>query len=463
LGPLHNIKTVRVTDTKILDVPMNLLARDAAVNGKIMNREKAVAFAVNHKAEPELMTFRYRLKDFHMLAAEDNFSQSEIKFNAGTFLMPREGNGANLEEMLEKACQDLGLEVYGLAALPKVKTHDLAVPRIAILHSWMNTQDEGWFRLAFDRLDIPYAYINLQDVRDEENLRARFDVIIFPPTGFFGKAQRIVNGIGGDSPVPWKKTEKYPNLGGPDSRDDIRGGLELKGVLHLKEFVEQGGLFIPITSSADLPASYGLVESVAVIKPQKLRVTGSVLSANITDITSPIGYGYDRNLGVYFSGGPVLEAGIKAATGGMEMEELFGGAAAKERASGRGSLKDPDVIQGRIQKVEKIVGVGTGIPAEYKDMFDLYMPADLKTVRVVMRFDTADKLLVSGLLEGGEELANKPAVVDVPVGKGHIVFFAIHPMWRYQTFGSFCLLFNAALNYQNLDAGRPKPAAPREK
>lgn len=463
LGPLHNVKTVRVTDTKILDVPMNLLARDAAVNGKIMNREKAVAFAVNHKAEPELMTFRYRLKDFHMLAAEDNFSQSEIKFNAGTFLMPREGNGANLEEMLEKACQDLGLEVYGLAALPKVKTHDLAVPRIAILHSWMNTQDEGWFRLAFDRLDIPYAYINLQDVRDEENLRARFDVIIFPPTGFFGKAQRIVNGIGGDSPVPWKKTEKYPNLGGPDSRDDIRGGLELKGVLHLKEFVEQGGLFIPITSSADLPASYGLVESVAVIKPQKLRVTGSVLSANITDITSPIGYGYDRNLGVYFSGGPVLEAGIKAATGGMEMEELFGGAAAKERASGRGSLKDPDVIQGRIQKVEKIVGVGTGIPAEYKDMFDLYMPADLKTVRVVMRFDTADKLLVSGLLEGGEELANKPAVVDVPVGKGHIVFFAIHPMWRYQTFGSFCLLFNAALNYQNLDAGRPKPAAPREK
>jgi hypothetical protein len=44
-----------------------------------------------------------------------------------------------------------------------------------------------------------------------------------------------------------------------------------------------------------------------------------------------------------------------------------------------------------------------------------------------------------------------------------IVFFAIHPMWRYQTFGSFCLLFNAALNYQNLEAGRPKPAVATEK
>jgi len=86
------------------------------------------------------------------------------------------------------------------------------------------------------------------------------------------------------------------------------------------------------------------------------------------------------------------------------------------------------------------------------------MPPDLKTVRIIMRFDTADKLLVSGLLEGGEELANKPAVVDAPLGKGHIVFFAINPMWRHQTIGSFFFLFNAALNYSNLDTGRPKPA-----
>jgi hypothetical protein len=459
LGPLFNVKTVRVTDTKILDAPMNILAKDAVIDGKILNKEKAVVFAVNHTAEPELMTFRYRLRDFRMLAAEDGFSQGDVKFNAGTFLIPKEGNGANLEEALAKACHDVGLTAYGLPALPKVATHDLATPRIAILHSWMNTQDEGWFRLAFDKLDIPYAYISLQDVRDEENLRAKYDVIIFPPTGFFGKSQRVVNGIGGETPVPWKKSEKYPNLGGPDSRDDIRGGLELKGILHLKEFVEQGGLFVPITSSSELPASYGLVESVAVAKPQKLRVVGSVLSANITDVMSPIGYGYDRNLGVYFSGGPVLETGMKALTGGMDIEEMFGGGGGKERPSGRGSLKDPDVIQGRIQKVEKIVGVGTGIPPEYKDLFDLYMPADLKTVRVIMRFDTADKLLVSGLLEGAEELAGKPAVVDAPVGKGHIVFFAINPMWRYETIGSFFLLFNAALNYQNLDAGRPKPAA----
>jgi hypothetical protein len=458
LGPLFNVRTVRITDTKVLDVKMTLLAKDAAVEGKIVNvkKGKAAAFAVHHTAEPELMTFRYRLKDIKMLAAEDSFAQGDVKFNAGAFIIPREGNPADLEESLGKACRDLGLTAYGLTALPSSKTHDLDAPRIAILHSWVNTQDEGWFRLAFDRLGIPYAYISLQDVRDDADLRAKYDVIVFPPSGFIGKATRLVNGIGGKEPIPWKKSEKYPNLGGPDSRDDIRGGLELAGIVHLKSFIEQGGLFIPITGMAELPVSYGIVESVAVANPPNLRVSGSVLSANISDLLSPIGYGYDRNMGVYFSGGPVLEAGMKAVTG-APIEDMFGGSS-KDRPSGRGSVKDPDVIQGRIQKVDKVQGAGTGIPAEYRDLFDLYMPADLKTVRVVMRFDTVDKLLVSGLLEGGEALAAKPAVVDVPVGKGHVVFFAINPMWRQQTIGSFFLLFNAVLNYRNLDAGRPAPA-----
>ena len=61
------------------------------------------------------------------------------------------------------------------------------------------------------------------------------------------------------------------------------------------------------------------------------------------------------------------------------------------------------------------------------------------------------------MLAGGSELAGKPAVVDVPVGKGHVVMFATNPMWRHQTQGEFFLLFNAALNFNNLGAGRAEP------
>ncbi|HVP91115.1 MAG TPA: hypothetical protein VMS75_07865, partial [Terriglobales bacterium] len=457
LGPLFNVRTVRVTDAKVLDAPMTLLKKDAAVEGRLAGKEKAVVFAVNNTAEPELMAFRYRLKDIKMQAAEDAFDQGKLKFNAGTFLIPRDGNPADLEDRLARACAELGLVAQGLAGKLEVKTHDLDAPRMAILHSWMNTQDEGWFRLALDKLGVPYAYIPFQEVRDTEDLKTKYDVIILPPAGMLGKAARIVNGLDGGEPIPYKKSDKYPSLGTPDGREDIRGGLELRGLVHLKKFLDDGGLFVPIMGMAEIPIGYGLVESVAVTEPKKLNVVGSVLSANVTDTTSPIGYGYDRNLGVYFNGGPVLETGMKAAIG-ADVGELMGGGEAAGRPSGRGGLKDPDVIQGRPARVEKAAGGGGGIPAEYKALFDLYMPPDLKTVRVVARFDTADKLLVSGLLEGGEELAGKAAVVDAPVGKGHVVFFAINPMWRQETIGSFALLFNAAMNYRSLDAGRPKPA-----
>jgi hypothetical protein len=82
--------------------------------------------------------------------------------------------------------------------------------------------------------------------------------------------------------------------------------------------------------------------------------------------------------------------------------------------------------------------------------------------RIVLRFASDEKkLLISGMLAGGSELANSPAVVDVPVGNGHVVMFANNPMWRHQTQGSFFLVFNAALNYDNLNAGRDRPAGPR--
>ncbi len=85
------------------------------------------------------------------------------------------------------------------------------------------------------------------------------------------------------------------------------------------------------------------------------------------------------------------------------------------------------------------------------------VPPELRP-RVILRFAAEEKnLLVSGMLAGGSELVNRPAIVDVPAGKGHVVLFANNPMWRHQTQGSFCLLLNAILNYDHLDAGRAQP------
>jgi hypothetical protein len=98
-----------------------------------------------------------------------------------------------------------------------------------------------------------------------------------------------------------------------------------------------------------------------------------------------------------------------------------------------------------------------GIPEEFREQAAAQLPPPELRPRIVLRFAQERELLISGMLAGGSELAGRPAVIDVPVGRGHVVMFANNPMWRHQTHGSFFLLFNAALNYDHLNAGRTAP------
>src|SRR5207245_1423404 len=231
--------------------------------------------------------------------------------------------------------------------LPEIKSHPLAVPRIAILHTWTNTQNDGWFRVEFDRLQIPYSYISDQVIRETPNLRDKFDVIIFPPVG--GSAQSIVNVMPmRGAPIPWKGSEITPNMGlGPDQTDDMRGGMSLRGVLNLQKFVEDGGLFMPITNCAHLVIDYGIASGVAIQEPRLLQARGSVYNATFSDRRSPIAYGYAETLPVYFNQAPLFQ--VAAAGGGPGAGgggEAGGGGGAGARPSGRGTLTDPDIVQG---------------------------------------------------------------------------------------------------------------------
>ena len=77
------------------------------------------------------------------------------------------------------------------------------------------------------------------------------------------------------------------------------------------------------------------------------------------------------------------------------------------------------------------------IPAEYRP-------------RVVLRYAGMKDLLLSGLLEGGDALAERPAVVDARFGKGDVLLFANNPMYRGETIGSYALVFNAIINFGHL-------------
>ena len=81
--------------------------------------------------------------------------------------------------------------------------------------------------------------------------------------------------------------------------------------------------------------------------------------------------------------------------------------------------------------------------------------------RVVMSFpQNPNDMLLSGTLANGQFLANRAAALDHPLGKGHVVMFAIRPFWRWQTQGTYTLGFNTILNWNDLDAGK-EPAGGR--
>jgi Zinc carboxypeptidase len=456
LGPLRNVRTVRVTDRAILDKPMTLLASDAKVVGKVvaLSSAKPAAYLINHNTDNTLMTLRFRFKDVKMEAAEKSFTFGDLKFAAGTFIISTKNAPKDLAQRLDQATSDLGLTAYAIDKLPDVKTHDLAVPRIAILHTWQNTQNEGWFRIAFDRLQIPYAYISDQTVRDTPNLRAKYDVIIFPPVG--GSAQRIVNGLPmRGEPIPWKKTALTPNLGVMDATADMRGGMGLPGLVNLRKFLEDGGVFIPIISIGEIPIQFGLTEGVATVDARELQARGSIYQAYFNNDMSPIRYGYGDSLAVYFNQSPILQ--ISRGVGGFG-----GGDLPVARPSGRGGKDEDDIPQGRplaepLPREKTAPGEEPPLTDDQREfMRNLLMPDSLMP-RAILRFSKSEKnLLISGMLKGGNEIINRPLVIDAPVGKGHVVFFATNPMWRHETQGEFFLLFNTCLNYNNLNVGRPE-------
>jgi Zinc carboxypeptidase len=468
LGAMRNIRTVRVTDRSVLQVPMTLLTADAAVRGRVVGA--GGTYVINHNADNTLATLRFRLKDVKMAAAEEAFKVGDRQFNAGSFVIRAEGNPADLRQRLEAAVTELGLTAHALDKPPTVKTHEMSVPRIAIVHSWINTQNEGWYRIEFDRYQIPYTYISDQVLRDTPNLRERFDVIIYPPVG--GSAQQVVAGLPvRGEPIPWKQSELTPNFGtSPDQTDDMRGGMGLVGLNNLQKFVEEGGLFVAVTSNARIPIDYGMVSGVSVRDTQQLQARGSIFNAAFADRRSPVAYGYGETLPLYFNQAPVFQvAAAGGGGGGGEGGPPGAGGGGGGRPSGRGTLTDPDVVQAMPQAPTPTPRPSPR-PGEEPPMTDeqrqqqrspFFVPPQQRP-RVILRFAQDEKnLLVSGMLAGGQELANAPAVVDVPVGRGHVLLFATNPMWRHQTQGAFFLLFNAALNYDSLGAGRAPDATRR--
>ena len=158
-----------------------------------------------------------------------------------------------------------------------------------------------------------------------------------------------------------------------------------------------------------------------------------------------------------FNSSPVFALGR---TGGFRYSYFDSGS--RDRVSGRGSKSDPDIPQGRARDLGKETmeefrkqQKEKGEEEEEESPYGRRSGFSGEQPRTIVRFIRDEKkLLISGGLAGGSELAGSPAVVDCNLGEGHVVLFSINPMWRHQTHGSYSLVLTAMLHYNHLDAGK---------
>ena len=226
--------------------------------------------------------------------------------------------------------------------------------------------------------------------------------------------------------------------------------------MNLQNFVKNGGVFVGADDSATFAVSTGFAPGVSIQSSSRLRAIGDLLKTRMVDGTSPIAYGYGDTLSVYCFNGPIFN--VSNVVGGGGGGRRSGGGAAG-RATGRGTVDDPDVVQGRppaeLPEPPPQVEIWEAAPVneeQRRNLVGLIPPA--QRPRVILRWGNANELLVSGLLDGGDEIAQHAAVIDSPLDRGHVILFSMNPFWRGQTSGSYSLVFNTILNFDNLNAGR---------
>jgi hypothetical protein len=407
---LRHVTTLKIADSTVLTKPMRMLTADAVVTGTVAGSGSTLL--VPHLGDYRSAILPWKVAGARVRVADSAFTVGGTKYEAGTFLIAD-------APAVRSAVSALGLTATGAADVT-VRAHAITVPRIAIMHSWISTQDEGWVRYAFDRLGVPYTTISDQEIKAPGVLE-RFDVVIYPHVG--GNSATLLNGRSMAGPaVPWKKTADTPHLGANDETDDVRPGMGFDGLLALRRFVERGGLLFTEGATSRFVADMGFHPQVSAVDTPNLRARGGVFRGETVTATHPMLYGYDkRSFPLFFSQAPVLQ------------------------------------VTGAAPSAAPVMGIG-GKPVDPAYLAD----ADRARAKVVVRWSqNADSLLISGLIAGGGEMAGRAAVVDAPVGSGHVILMGTRPWYRWQNQGAMAMAFNAIANWNTLGGATVTPPAAR--
>jgi hypothetical protein len=306
--------THRLVGTELAKPPVGAIANAAGAAGFLMSHEANDAYTVINrvfKAGGEVYWLRSPV------------SANGKTFPAGTFFIP----SASMAP-LQSSTTDLGVSFVGTTTRPADATK-LSPKRIALADRYGGSMSSGWTRYEFEKFEIPFTVVYPKEL-DAGNLKAKYDVIIFPSDMAIGGGGGRGGGGGGGgggrggagaAPIPAEFQAMQGNL----STD-----VTLPAI---KQFLNDGGTVITVGRATSLGFELGLpIENHLLVRApgqpdralagEEYYVPGSILRVAV-DKDAAVASGLPSQLDVFFDNSPVFRLKPDAALKGTKADAWF--------------------------------------------------------------------------------------------------------------------------------------------
>ena len=369
------VKFDRILDG--FDGPFDVVASAARPTGGVVGGSRAPGYFVSHHQNDAFVAVNRLIKAGEAVYwPRDRAAASQS--GAGVMYVP---GRSTTRAILEKVAADSGLTFTAAARAPAGEALKLQPVRIGLWDRYGGSSASGWTRWILERFEFPFELTYAQTL-DAGNLAARYDVIILTDDAT----------VNARDEAPASVPQEYRGQTGTLSTT--------RTLPALKQFVESGGTLIAVGGATELAIALGLPVSSALeisgeqgVKPlsrEQFYIPGSILRVRV-DNTTPLGYGLEREVDVFFDRSPVFRFNAEAAG---------------------------------------------------------------KDVRRVAWFASATPLR-SGWAWGQRYLDGGVAVVDAPLGRGRVLLFGPEITFRAQSHGTFKFLFNAIYYGRAVSVGLP--------
>ena len=321
--------------------------------GTVSSPAGTTGYAIAHRHNDAFVVVNRLLK-----AGEEAYFVADRSWQSadgtGAIYVPAKASTA---AVLQKAAVDLGVSAVGVSARPAGTLMKLRKPRIGLWDQYGGSMPSGHVRWLLEQFEFDFEVVYPQ-MLDAGNLRAKYDVLLFPDGGI----PEVAGGGGfggffGRQPRPEEIPEEF--------RARLGSVTVERTIPQLKQFAEAGGTIVAFGGSAVLGHQLGLpvhdhmVEVTAAgveraLPRDKYYVPGSILRVAV-DNTSPLAFGFGSEVDVFFENSPVLGLAPNATLKGVRPVAWFDG---KEPLRS-GWAWGQHYLDGGTAAVEARVGKGT--------------------------------------------------------------------------------------------------------